>query len=67
MKCDGRLSGEGEIWFLNHGDFKTIHTFGDDKNVRPTVASINAKLDANGFAHTFPAHSLSIVKLKLKG
>jgi alpha-N-arabinofuranosidase len=65
-EVDGKLSGTGELWHLNHGDFKTIHTFGDDQKVRPTVTPLSLKLDGNGFTHTFPAHSLSIVKLKLK-
>jgi alpha-N-arabinofuranosidase len=66
-EVDGRISGEGELWFLNHDDFKTAHTFGDDNKVRPVVSPISVKLDANGFTHTFPAHSLSILKLKLRG
>jgi hypothetical protein len=63
---DGKLNGEGELWFLNHGDFKTTHSFGDDKKVRPTVTPLEAKLENNGITHTFPAHSLSILKLKLR-
>jgi alpha-L-arabinofuranosidase len=65
-EVDGKLTGEGEVWYLNHGDFKTAHTFGDDQKVRPTVSPLRVKLDGNGFTHTFPAHSLSIVKLKLR-
>ncbi|MCU0226217.1 MAG: alpha-N-arabinofuranosidase [Bryobacterales bacterium] len=65
-EVDGKLSGDAELWFLNHDDFKTEHTFGDDKKVRPTVTPVNLRLDGRGFQHTFPAHSLSIVKLPLK-
>lgn len=65
-EADGKLSGDAELWFLNHGDLKTEHTFGDDKKVLPTVNPVKLRLDGRGFNHTFPAHSLSIVKLKLK-
>ncbi|MCC6263097.1 MAG: alpha-N-arabinofuranosidase, partial [Bryobacterales bacterium] len=66
-EVDGRLRGDGEQWFLNHQDFKTTHTFGRDTTVRPVVTQLNARLEGNGFTQVFPAHSLSILKLNLKG
>jgi alpha-L-arabinofuranosidase len=66
-EVDGKLTGDAELWFLNHDDFKTEHTFGDDKKVRPVVNAVKLPMDGRGFQHTFPAHSLSIVKLPLKG
>lgn len=65
-EVDGRLNGDAELWFLNHQDFKTAHTFGDDKKVRPVISKEKVKLDGRGFVHTFPAHSLSILKLALR-
>jgi len=46
---------------MNHPDLKATHTFGDDTKVRPR--SFTATL-SNG-QYTFPAHSLTILKLKL--
>lgn len=65
-EVDGKLRGDGELWFLNHQDLKATHTFGDDAKVRPAVTPLTAKLEGNGFTHIFPAHSLSILKLNLR-
>jgi alpha-L-arabinofuranosidase len=49
------------VWQMNHPDLKATHTFGDDNKVRPRTFS--AALSNGQF--TFPAHSLTILKLKL--
>jgi alpha-L-arabinofuranosidase len=51
---------------LNHPDLKATHTFGDDKKVRPVTRNITAPIENNGFNYTFPAHSLTILRLRLK-
>ena len=37
-----------------------------DQRVRPTSRPLTAKVENNGLTYTFPAHSLTILKLKLK-
>jgi alpha-N-arabinofuranosidase len=63
---EGKLAPAVEVWQMNNADLKTVHTFGDDKKVRPVTNSISAKLEGNGFTYTFPAHSLTILKLRLE-
>jgi alpha-N-arabinofuranosidase len=63
---EGRLDGEVGVWEMNHPDLKATHTFGDDKKVRPATRTFAASVDNNGFNYTFPAHSLTILRLKLK-
>jgi alpha-L-arabinofuranosidase len=63
---EGNLSAAVEVWQMNYSDLKAVHNFGDDKKVRPTTSSVSAKLESNGFSYTFPAHSLTILKLKIE-
>jgi alpha-L-arabinofuranosidase len=59
-------SSEVDVWEMNNSDLKATHTFGDDKKVRPVTRKLNVTLQNNGFTYLFPAHSLTIVRLKLK-
>ncbi|MGH9802177.1 MAG: alpha-L-arabinofuranosidase C-terminal domain-containing protein, partial [Blastocatellia bacterium] len=63
---EGRLESEVGVWEMNHPDLKAAHTFGDDKKVRPATRTVAASVENNGFNYTFPAHSLTILRLKLK-
>lgn len=63
---EGQLTNAVGVWELNHPDLKVTHTFGDDKKVRPVTRNVTAQLQNNGFNYTFPAHSLTILRLKLK-
>ena len=63
---EGALEGEVGVWELNNADLKATHTFGDDKKVRPVTRNISPKILNSGFSYTFPAHSLSILRLRLK-
>jgi len=49
------------VWQMNHTDLKATHTFGDDNKVRPRTST--GALSNGQF--TFPAHSLTILKLKV--
>jgi len=51
---------------MNNADLKATHTFGADQKVRPTSRQLTARIENNGFTYTFPAHSLTILKLKVK-
>ncbi|MGA2771298.1 MAG: alpha-L-arabinofuranosidase C-terminal domain-containing protein [Bryobacteraceae bacterium] len=63
---EGTLTKTVEVWQLNHPDLKATHTFGDDKKVVPTTSQFTATLERNGFVYTFPAHSLTILKLRVE-
>uniref|UniRef100_Q02D67 non-reducing end alpha-L-arabinofuranosidase n=1 Tax=Solibacter usitatus (strain Ellin6076) TaxID=234267 RepID=Q02D67_SOLUE len=63
---EGALAKSGEVWQMNNADLKATHTFGDDKKVVPTVKPLTAQVERNGLTYTFPAHSLTILKLKLE-
>jgi hypothetical protein len=39
---------------------------GDDKKVRPATRAVSVSVENNGFNYTFPAHSLTILRLRLK-
>ncbi len=60
----GRFGGNAEIWRMYHDDLKVTHTFGDDRKVRPQVTQTAAA--GTSWVHTFPKHSLTIVKVKLQ-
>ncbi|HKE56560.1 MAG TPA: alpha-L-arabinofuranosidase C-terminal domain-containing protein [Pyrinomonadaceae bacterium] len=62
----GKLEGEVGVWQMNNADLKATHTFGDDKKVRPATSSFAATVQNNSFSYTFPAHSLTILKLRVK-
>jgi len=61
---EGALAPSGQMWQMNYPDLKAVHTFGDDKKVVPAIRSIAA--EKNGLNYTFPAHSLTILKLQLQ-
>jgi alpha-L-arabinofuranosidase len=63
---EGTLAKTVEVWQMNHPDLKATHTFGDDKKVVPTTSQFTATLERNGFVYTFPAHSLTILKLRVE-
>jgi alpha-L-arabinofuranosidase len=49
------------VWQMNHADLKATHTFDDDKKVRPQTSTAPLK----GGQYTFPAHSLTILRIKV--
>jgi alpha-N-arabinofuranosidase len=62
----GRVPREIAVWEMNHPDLKAVNTFEDDKKVRPTTRTVAVTPAGDGFAYTFPAHSLTILTLKLE-
>jgi len=56
----GRFAPQVSVWQMNNPDLKATHTFGDDQKVRPKT--FTAAL--TGGQYTFPAHSLTILRLK---
>jgi alpha-L-arabinofuranosidase len=63
---EGRLDSSVNVWEMNHTDLKATHTFGDDKKARPVTRTISANVQNNGFTYTFPAHSLTILRLQVR-
>jgi alpha-N-arabinofuranosidase len=63
---EGTLARNVDVWQMNYPDLKATHTFGDDKKVVPTTRAFAASVERNGFVYTFPAHSLTILKLRVE-
>jgi len=63
---EGQIHGDVGVWEMNHPDLKATHTFGDDKKVHPATRTVSAALKDNAFSYTFPAHSLTILRIPLK-
>ena len=67
VECqEGALGKDVAVWQMNHADLKATHTFGADKKVVPAMSQLAAQIERNGFSYTFPAHSLTILKLKVE-
>jgi alpha-N-arabinofuranosidase len=62
---EGQLDGQAAVWEMNHPNLKETHTFGQDSKVRPQTRTLMVAGGA-GFSYTFPKHSLTILKLKVK-
>jgi alpha-N-arabinofuranosidase len=62
---EGELTGDAGVWEMNNADLKATHTFGNDNKVRPVERSV-AGAKNNEIIYTFPAHSLTILRLRLK-
>jgi alpha-N-arabinofuranosidase len=66
IECqEGTLGKEAATWQMNHDDFKATHAFGNDKKIVPVSKTTTLAMERNGFTYTFPAHSLTILKLKV--
>ena len=55
----GSFSTEATVWQMDYPDLKATHTFGDDQRVRPKTSAATL----TGGRYTFPAHSLTILRL----
>jgi alpha-N-arabinofuranosidase len=63
---EGTLKQDVGVWQMNYPDLKATHTFGDDKKVVPKTSTMTASLEKNSFSYTFPAHSLTILRLRVE-
>lgn len=61
----GKPGATASAWEMNHADLKATHTFGADAKVRPATRTVPLRLNGASFRYTFPAHSLTILKLKI--
>jgi alpha-N-arabinofuranosidase len=62
---EGSVTGEVSVWEMNHPDLKATHTFGDDQKLRPMRRTVAVRPQPGGFTYTFPAHSLTILRMTL--
>jgi len=62
----GDLGETLSIWEMNHPDLKATHAFGDDEKLRPVSRTLSPERTDGGFRYTFPAHSLTILKMPLR-
>lgn len=62
----GQLAGPVSVWQMNHADLKATHTFGDDTRLRPTTSQMSPSFEDNTFAYTFPAHSLTLLRVQVR-
>jgi alpha-N-arabinofuranosidase len=63
---EGMLKPEVGVWQMSYPDLKATHTFGDDKKVIPKNSTLAAALEKSAFSYTFPAHSLTILRLRVE-
>lgn len=63
---EGDIGSEVGVWEMNNPNLKATRTFGDDRKVRPSEHSVSVSAKNNEFVYTFPAHSLTILRLRLK-
>ncbi len=64
IETGGYAVSSASVWQMNHDDLKATHTFGDDQKVRPVTRQESVSTSDGGFRHTFPAHSLTILRLR---
>jgi alpha-N-arabinofuranosidase len=60
----GQWDRTAQVWQMNDTDLKAVNTFANDKRVRPSVSAAPLDADRATARYTFPAHSLTILKLK---
>ena len=63
---DGSFAAEADFWQMDNDDLKATHTFGNDTKLRPVTKTIKLEKVQQGLSCTFPAHSLTILTLKVQ-
>ena len=58
--------GQVEVWEMNQPDLKATHTSNDDRKVRPATRTVSPSQQGGSMSYTFPAHSLTILRLTLQ-
>ena len=61
----GRFAPEAALWQMNNPDLKATNTFGEERGPAHHVGH-HPPGDVGRARYTFPAHSLTILKLKLR-
>jgi alpha-N-arabinofuranosidase len=55
------------VWQMHHPDLKATHTFGSDDVVRPVTRDDAVAVSDGAFSYSFPAHSLTILRVRMAG
>lgn len=63
---EGVPAAQVGVWEMNHPNLKATHTFGDDRKVRPVTRTASVDVRDAGFTWTFPAHSLTILRMRVE-
>jgi alpha-L-arabinofuranosidase len=66
LNQQGQLAPGAAVWELKPSDLKATHTFDDDQKVRPVTRDVSLEIQDGGFTYTFPARSLTILRLTLQ-
>jgi alpha-N-arabinofuranosidase len=64
--ASGRWDTAAQVWQMNDTDLKAVNTFSEPERVRPRVTTATLGEGPEGVRYTFPAHSLTILRLKLR-
>ena len=64
IEAGGPVGPTVGVWQMNHPDLKATHTFGDDGRVRPVTREDTVTTRAGAFSYRFPAHSLTILRIR---
>ena len=62
---EGRVASDLAVWQMNHDDLKATNDFGQER-VRPVTRTETVAVRDGGFTFTFPAHSLTILRMRLE-
>jgi alpha-N-arabinofuranosidase len=65
IESSGPVQPQAGVWQMNHPDLKATHTFGDDRKVRSTTSRVTLEQQERTVRFAFPAHSLTILNLKV--
>jgi alpha-N-arabinofuranosidase len=66
IETGGRPAAEIGVWQMNHPDLKATHAFGKDAVVRPVTSTESVTAGNGTFTYTFPAHSLTILRIPMR-
>ncbi|NUR56978.1 MAG: alpha-N-arabinofuranosidase [Acidobacteria bacterium] len=64
IETQAKVDGSASVWQMQQSDLKATHTFGDDRKLRPATSTATLQWSQGAASYTFPAHSLTIVRLK---
>jgi alpha-N-arabinofuranosidase len=64
--ASGAWEPSAQVWQINDTDLKAANTFADPQRVRPKTSAATLERAPGAVRYTFPAHSLTILTLKLR-
>ncbi|HVN47725.1 MAG TPA: alpha-L-arabinofuranosidase C-terminal domain-containing protein [Bacteroidota bacterium] len=64
LSTSGKFSGKAEVSVVNRDDIKEMFNFDQQDQYKPVVKEVN--IDGNKFSYSFPAHSFTQIKVRVK-